>query len=362
MARLKSLNLRLKFHTSYNTHPIVIKYKDSAVNGIDLHIDQTEQKEEITFEGFSPDDAKQKVSCTLEYNDREVDIQSIASFKMQKNKLKIRFKQGPMSSTARQKETDNVLKLMQYNEFIENHSTENCNEIFFNGKLKIEFNKAWFKHNILDGASLDEYYIHWDQMSFVNQEVFCVGDSFTYGHGVDRNETWPSLLNRNAFNFGSKGLSHDGCVKNVKHILQNSKNVKQIICLLPAATRKLFEFEFLGCRGSIPVSYNSKHTLPNEFLLAINNIKDFIMQGNIKDDWIKACTDIIDLCKEHKVECWLSTWDHDMYKHIPGKYRLPIFPHLTTFTERASDKDHPHKNHYELFVKNIKPYIDKRQS
>ena len=62
------------------------------------------------------------------------------------------------------------------------------------------------------------------------------------------------------------------------------------------------------------------------------------------------------------LECWLSTWDHDMYMHIPKEYRLPIFPHLTTFTERASDKAHPHKKHYELFVKNIKPYVDKRQS
>ena len=51
-----------------------------------------------------------------------------------------------------------------------------------------------------------------------------------------------------------------------------------------------------------------------------------------------------------------------MYMHIPTEYRLPIFPHLTSFTERASDTAHPHKKHYELFVKNIKPYIDKRQN
>ena len=362
MARLKSLNLRLKFHTSYNTHPIVIKYKGSVVDRINLRIFHTEQKEEITFEGFSADDAKQKVSCTLEYNDREVDIQSIASFKMQKNKLKIRFKQGPMSSTARQKETDNVLKLMQYNEFIENHSTENCNEIFFNGKLKIEFNKAWFKHNILSGANINKDYVHWDQISFTDHEVFCVGDSFTFGDGVAKNESWPSLLNRNAFNFGSGGLSHDGCVKNVKHILQNSKHVKQIICLLPSPTRKLFEFEFLGSRGSLPISLTSDYTLPEEFTGEINDIKEFILKGQIDDDWIKACTDIIYLCITHKVECWLSTWDHDMYMHIPAEHRLPMFPVLTTFVERASDGAHPHKKHYELFVKNIKPYIDKRQS
>ena len=46
------LKLRLKFHTSYKTHPIVIKYKGSAVDEIDLHIDHTEQKEEISFEDF----------------------------------------------------------------------------------------------------------------------------------------------------------------------------------------------------------------------------------------------------------------------------------------------------------------------
>ena len=332
MARLKSLNLKLKFHTSYNTHPIVIKYKDSTVDEIDLHIDQPEQKEELTFEGFSPDDAKQKVSCTLEYNDREVDIQSIASLQMQDN------------------------------QYVANVVIKNCKDIHFNGRLDLAFSKYWFKHNILDGANLDDGYVHWDQVSFTDEEVFCVGDSFTYGHGVDRDETWPSLLNRNALNFGSKGLSHDGCVKNIKYILENSDCVKQIICLLPSATRKLFEFEFLGWKGSVPVGYNSKHTLPNEFLSAINNIKDFIIQGNIKDDWIKSCTDIIDLCNEHKVECWLSTWSSDVYEHIPAEYRLPIFPHITTFTERASDKSHPHKKHYELFVKNIMPYVDKTHS
>jgi hypothetical protein len=310
----------------------VIKYKDSAVNGIDLHIDQTEQKEEITFEGFSPDDAKQKVSCTLEYNDREVDMQTIASLQMQDN------------------------------QYVANVVIKNCKDIHFNGRLDLAFSKHWFKHNILEGANLDEDYVHWDQTSFTDEEVFCVGDSFTLGQGVARNETWPSLLDLNAFNFGSGGLSHDGCVKNVKHILQNSKHVKQIICLLPSATRKLFNFEFLGSYGSIPISLTSEYTLPEEFTNEINDIKELIFKRSIDDHWITACTDVIDLCNKHKVECWLSTWDHDMYMHIPTEYRLPVFPPLTTFAERASDGLHPHKKHYELFVKNIKPYIDKRQS
>ena len=333
MARLKSLNLKLKFHTSYNTHPIVIKYKDSAVDGIDLHIDQTEQKEEITFEGFSPDDARQKVSCTLEYNDRGVDIQSIASFQMQDN------------------------------HYVANVVIKNCKDIHFNGRLDLVFSKHWFKHNILEGASLDEDYVHWDQMSFTDEEVFCVGDSFTAGHGVASNETWPNLLNRNAFNFGSSGLSHDGCVNNVKHILQNSKHVKQIICLLPGATRKLLEFDFLNCKGYIPISHVTKWQLPPEFDNTMSDIKNFILNTEqITKDWIMCCHKIIELCNDNNVECWVSTWSEDLHRHIPNKNKLPVFPNLTTFMERASDKFHPHKKHYELFVKNIKHYIDQRQS
>jgi len=332
MAKLKSLNLKLKFFRYYTTHPIVIKYKDSVVDEIDLHIVQIDQKEEITFEGFSPEDTKQKVSCTLEYNDREVNIQTIASLQMQDN------------------------------QYVANVVIEECKDVHFNGRLDINFSKHWFKHNILSGANIDDEYVNWDQMSFADEEVFCVGDSFTFGHGVARNETWPSMLGRSAFNFGSRGLSHDGCVKNVKHILKNSKHVKQIICLLPGPTRKLFNFEFLGSNVSIPISYNSKYILPEQFANEISNIKESIFKETINDDWIKACKDIIDLCNEHKVECWLSTWNDDMYKHIPAEHRLPIFPPLKLFTERASDKEHPHKKHYELFVKNIKPYIDKRQS
>ena len=332
MARLKSVKFKLKFNISYSTHPITITHNGLTVDQVDLQVSSLYQKETFEFRGYSPKDPKQKVTYTLEYNQKELDIQNLTSFEMQNNK------------------------------FVENQTIENCYEILFNGNLNTQFNKAWFQRYLLNGANIDDGYVHWDQMSFTDEEVFCVGDSYTFGQGVARNETWPSLLNRNAFNFGSKGLSHDGCVKNVKHILQNSKHVKQIICLLPAATRKLFEFEFLGLYGSIPISYTSEYTLPEEFSNEINDIKELIFKGSIDDEWVKACTDMIDLCNKHKVECWLSTWNNDMYMHIPTEYRLPIFPHLTTFTERASDKSHPHKKHYKLFVKNIKPYIDKRQS
>ena len=332
-ARLRSVNFKLTFDIYYNKKPVVVKYNDKQVDEIDLQIKSIDQKEQITFEGFVPNDTKQKISCVLWHEGNKVDMRPIASLQIQDN------------------------------QYVTNVVIKDCKDVHFNGRLDLNFSKHWFKHNILAGANIDDGYVNWDQVNFTDEKVFCVGDSFTYGHGVARNETWPSMLDGKICNFGSKGLSHDGCLRNVKYILQNSSSVKQIICLLPSPTRKLFEFDFLGHVCTIPIDIQSvDNKLPKEYAQDIKSIKDFIVSGNIEEEWIRTCKDIIELCSTNDVDCWLSTWDKSMHNHIPNKNKLPVFPSLDTFEERANDNSHPHRKHYELFVKNINPYIDKRQS
>ena len=334
MARLKSVKFKLKFNISYSTHPITITHNGLTVDQVDLQVSSLYQKETFEFRGYSPKDPKQKVTYTLEYNQKELDIQNLTSFEMQNNK------------------------------FVENQTIENCYEILFNGNLNTQFNKAWFQRYLLNGANIDDGYVNEKRPVFNDETIFCVGDSRTYGEGVQEDETWPSMLDGEVFNFGTRGLSHDGCLTNVKYILEHSQSVKQIICLLPAPTRKLLEFEFLGCHGAISISYldDKKEHLPSEFADAIQDTRNFIFSDDIKEHWIRNCLDIIDVCNKKKVDCWVSTWDHDMHEHIPEENRLPVFPKYETFKERASDGLHPHRKHYELFVKNIKPYIDKTQS
>jgi hypothetical protein len=327
MGKLKSLDLKLVFHNSYNTHPITIKYKGKVVNHIDLSITKTDQKEEIHFEGFTHSDSKQKIACKLLYNGKEVDLHGITSF------------------------------MMANNQYVENTSIACYTDIYFNGMLTIQFDKKWFEYNILQGANLDRGYASWDPIVLTNDEVFCVGDSYTLGFGASR--SYPSMLN--AFNFGVGGMSHDGCFMNIKYILENSSSVRKIICLLPGETRKLYNFEFLDSKGCIPVAFEDKRQLPKEYHKDVVDIKEFILDGRIEQDWIQNVSHIIDMCNKHGVECWLSTYDPDMWPHIPSKYRLPFFPNMNTFPERATDNLHPHEKHYELFVKNIKPYIDKKQ-
>ena len=334
MARLKSLNFQLVFHISFSTHPIIVKYKDVQVDKADLNINKIGQTEEITFEGFTAEDKSQKVSCSLKYDDRELDLQTCTTFQMQNN------------------------------EYVENIKIENYKDIYFNGDLTLTFSKYWLRANILSGANLDTEYVNWYDTSFTDEEVFCVGDSYTYGNGVERHETWPSMLNGKVCNFGSCGLSLDGCLRNIKYIIENSNNVKKIICLLPPPARKLFEFEFLNSKCVIPITVNSNFILPNQLQSELEQfIKHQIVLDDLDFNWTKTCDDIIDLCNKNKIQCWLSSWTgsnfHDM---IPNRYRLPKFPAIKSFTERANDNAHPHRKHYELFVKNIQPFVDKKQN
>ena len=333
-ARLRSVNLKLTFDIYYDSQPVVVKYNGKKIDEVNFSIKSINQKEQIEFEGFVPDDPRQKISCVLWHEDNKVDMAPISSLQMQNN------------------------------QYVTNKKIDNCNEVHFNGVLGLDFSKQWFKHNILSGANLDDGFTNWNQINFTNEEIFCIGDSFTYGGHVARNETWPSMINGKICNFGSNGLSHDGCLQNIKHILHNSNSVKQVICLLPSPTRKLFEFDFLGCVCTIPISLSHPFdkNLPKVYSQDIKIIRDYIIDGNINEDWIDTCNSIIGVCNEYNIDCWLSTWDREMYPHIPKSNRLPMFPALETFDERGADGVHPHRKHYELFVKIIKPYIDKKKN
>ena len=169
------------------------------------------------------------------------------------------------------------------------------------------------------------------------------------------------MLEGKVCNYGVRGISHDGCLKNIEYVLNTSKKVKQIICLLPCACRKLLKFKFLDSVGFKTITPDNIVDLPKEYDEQVKEAREFIISGPIEQHWIETCNEIIDLCHKHDVNCWISSWDDDMYEKIPNKHRLPIFPALETFNERGDDGLHPHRKHYELFVKNIKPYIDKNQ-
>ncbi len=337
MAKLKCLNLDLHFKTFYKTNPVQIKYKNKFIqDSCQLKIETVKQLEQISFSGFVPQDKDQKVVCQISYNNIVLEDPTPFVFEMHNNL------------------------------YVENKTINNYKEIHFNGKLNLNFDEKYFKHNLLNGANLWKHkgYINWED-KFNDSQIFCVGDSFTFGHGVAPEHSWPGLLEtytkQQNCNFGSKGLSHDGCLMNTNYILDTSKKVQDVICLMPPPTRKLFLFDFLDMHGGITLSHSFDYKFPIEYTNAKKQCLEKILNKDyISEDWLDACIAIVKACDAKNVRCLISTWDKEMYTQIPAKNRLPIFPDLDIFPERASDNNHPHRKHYELFVQKILPYIDKK--
>jgi hypothetical protein len=346
MAKLRSLNLELCLDTSFSTSPLSIKFDSEIISlkkgitTLPLTVSSTDQEFEIDFFGYVPHDKDQKIIINIFYENIKLDITSISTFKMKNN------------------------------QYVENTNIKNYKEICFNGTANLKFFKNWFECNILNGAKLykdSNVLIQWqtdyNDIKIKNSNIFCIGDSFTFGAGIDQQDTWPSLLSSKTntvnTNIGSGGLSADGCFTNTEYVLNNF-NPKTIICLLPTRFRKIYNFNFLEYLGYISIGISTKNIrMPKMMLEEVEKIKknDLLDDCITQNLWIDSCKNIIKSCQIKNVKCFISTWDQDMYEHIPEDVRLPVFPELKMFKERASDGKHPHKKHYEFFVDSIIPYI-----
>jgi hypothetical protein len=302
-------------------------------------VSSIDQRLDIEFNGYVPDDKNQKIIVDFYYKDTKLDTVSLSTFEMKQN------------------------------QYVDNVILKDYNEICFNGLLTLQFFKLWFECNILNGSNLyndNNILVRWqytyNNIKIKNLDIFCIGDSFTIGSGVAQNDSWPALLtlktHKHNINLGSGGLSPDGCATNVEYVL-NNYNPKTIICLLPTRLRKIYKFTFLDYAGYISIGINSDFKLPELFKTEIENIQrnELLDDNIIKKLWIDSCQNIVKSCKSKNVKCFISTWDKDMYEYIPTDVRLPVFPLLETFSERATDGSHPHKKHYELFVDSIIPYV-----
>ena len=328
MARLKSLKIKITFQKTYQKNPLTITHNGSDVQSIMLDVNKLGQEFKFNINGFVPNES-QDIKCIGEWQSQTLKIKDICFFDMQNN------------------------------QYVTNEPIQNYDTIYFNGTLTLKFTKSWCEHNILAGSRLEEY-VAWQKIDLPIVNTYCVGDSYTLGYGVGDNENWPALLNMPNFNFGVPGISHDGCLQNIMYVTENNPDTKQIICLLPEATRKLVTYNFLDSNGSVPITINQSRNIPKEYEEAVEDARSLILNENhITKDWIKTVNDIISFCKGKNVKCLISTWSQHLHKYIPEECRLPVFPDLEMFDDRATDGQHPHKKHYEYFVQKILPYVDK---
>lgn len=346
MKKLKLVDLKLKFNTSYNVHPIVIKYKGTTVeNEVNILLDQVDQKEYVQFSGFDQNDKDQSVTCSIFYNEVPLEINQLCSFEMKNNMY-----------------VDNIRLF------------DNAHKIYFNGDLELKFFKEWIQHNLLSGACLNDKktdYIHWTTGYEPNQidrnrykplkhyDIICIGASMVHGtKQLDKSKAWPSqiqnMLNLTVGNFGVEGNDHFGVMHNIEYVIKNF-NVKKIIALLPASyilpkrIRFLNKYVFLFC--SVGVKRKSLLFSSEEKAWQKKNI----LKGRfIKKFLSKKLKKVEQMCADKNVNLSLiyhNIPDRNFFNYNSTRFKNFGFPEYTP--KQSLENKHPDETVHFKFAKTV---------
>ena len=349
MVRLRSVNLKLKFNTSYNTHPVAIKYRGLTVlDEIDIFLENIDQTECLEFSGFNHKDKTQRVICSIFCNEQLLDTTALCSFQMKNNKYV------------------NNVKLTKYD------------RIFFNGELELRFFKEWIECNLLSGMLANNKktdYINWVKKyehhridrnrteSLKNYDIICVGASMTHGtEQLDKSKTWPgqlqNMLHLHVGNFGTEGADHFSILHNIEYVIRHF-NVKKIIVLLPPSFGLPKRIEFLGKYVFFQCSYNIK----KKYLFFNSKIESWRKKIIIKEVFIKnflskKLKKIEKMCIDKNIDLSLIYQTMDVrnnFNYSSIRFKNFVFPQYTA--KQSLENGHPdetvHLKFAEQIIKNL---------
>ena len=210
-----------------------------------------------------------------------------------------------------------------------------------------------------------------------NEAFGAFGCSFTYGHGLQENETWPHLLsnkfNKKFLNFGTPGIGIDGIFYNIKASIKDY-TFKKIIILLPHFNRRLATlkhkdiwFRWPTLTNS-PTSWSKLLPAPTHENLQIKN-EMFKIKGenNVKKIFSdtnsiyskKVLNRMMQFCKQHFNKIYLSTWSEEVYQYILELYPENVLPMYKMSQKYPLVRDnHPGLEHNRQFVESIVQYIN----
>jgi len=336
--------LKILFETGYESQPVDIKFNNSTIRlprgnfYIEHQVESLQDIIEIEFLNFVPWDSLQKVSVDIFHDNIKKDTSSLCTFEMKNN------------------------------QYVKNENKSSYNTIFFNGTLKISFFKQWFECNILSGAQIlnqrnlpvqwvlgyESNSLRFDQNK-KDYDSVCLGCSFTYGTGLENDQTWPHLLgkqtNSQVANLGTPGAGIDSILKQFFYVKRNI-TAKQIYILLPSLYRKRIKFYFGDelCEFLLGLGSTGSHFLDKGYLKKVDKA--------IIDQSVRRGKKIIKFL-ERQENVKLTSWDDETYDILDHTKRLPKYNQSDEITSlRASDGTHPHTKHNEHFVNSLRT-VDK---
>ena len=202
-----------------------------------------------------------------------------------------------------------------------------------------------------------------DHRGFKDEFIPCFGCSFTYGAYQPDTDTWPYLLSqktgRNYLNMGVGGSGIDGIYHNLK-LLHKKHNFNQCVILFPNFERRIVRCKidgmYIGMHSTIDLSSATSeyHFYRNKDLVAkMQKVRDRIISDTENRYSKFFLNKIINYCNDNNIKLSASSWDDEVHDYLQTKDSIELinkFPELSLFEERADDRSHPHKKHYQYFT------------
>ena len=243
--------------------------------------------------------------------------------------------------------------------YVLSHRSENwhCSELKEDFIFQYEFTRDSFTNIYRDR----------DHKGFNDYFIPCFGCSFTLGAYLPDTDAWPNLLSKKTgqryLNMGVGGSGFDGIYNNLK-LLHKKHQFDQCVILFPPFARRIVRCKIdnlyyrISSTLDLAVATSDFHLFRNDQVLdKMKKVKESIIKDTNNKYSKTFLTKIINYCKTNNIKLSVSSWDEEVYHYLQSQDHVNMlcqFPKLSLFKERADDEQHPHRKHYEHFVKNLK--------
>lgn len=180
-----------------------------------------------------------------------------------------------------------------------------------------------------------------------------LGCSFTYGQGIEKCNTYPSLLGYS--NYGVNGIGIDSIYLNLVNLLKE-KDCEKIIILFPALERRLLRFQKKEYHFRVPVGlmsdanvllkedyyWASQDFLQNEIQKTMKQIVDDV-ENEYSIEYLKKISKL-------SSNIFVSSYNKTTYKILP-KFFKNILPKFDKIDTAHDDIHHPGPKSHQRWVK-----------
>jgi hypothetical protein len=342
MARQRSLNLDIFFEKKDTNTKITVDGEEITEKfSKAITLTTVDDRFQFSIDGFTHHEPDSHVITNIKLQDKKFDMSGLAKYKVRNNR------------------------------FVEDHELLLENSIYLNGTLDISFSSDWFKHHIFDGmcginekskaftGTTKKTHHQYDSLretDLARYDIGCFGASFTYGTGVERNQTWPAVLGnltqKDTANFGVEGLDHYSTLCNVDYALDRY-GFEQVVILLPINKFLPYRVNFLNAKVNVMTNHQFKE---NKFLgkeIKLWMKKNIIHESKVNNLLIKKMKQVKQKCKDLGIKLDLIYQRKDELTNIYKESAVHDFYFPKLHKNVIEDGYHPNKNVYEQFAKTL---------